>query len=251
MVQVCPLLKANGSCSDELCRFNHDVRICEDCDVLCTSVAAYNAHIQGKKHRSKVLGLSTLFRCPLCRVSVYGPVSWNQHVTGGPHQREAALQGVPAHVEPEGAGDIYGQMYCGLCDRHIPTYLWSSHAQGAAHRQKERVAAYKTALNEAEKNKHGVTVSEGINFRVVDVADARNGVSLHFTVDTTIPASRVSLMGYKLSMSTTRTSPYVRRQLWYAQVAHIRCNIQIRDIPTPWTTGLWTPYYREDQVQRG
>lgn len=184
MVQICPLLQAHGSCSSEYCPYNHDVRICDVCDILCTSTAAYNSHLRGKKHRSKVLGQSTLFKCPICVVSVYGPASWDQHVTGASHMRQAQLQGVSSDVEPQGA-ELYGRTHCGLCDKYIPTQYWPGHLQGLLHRRKESVVAYKTAMEEAEKNKHGVTISASLDFGVVDIADAGRGVRVDFKIDTT------------------------------------------------------------------
>lgn len=205
-LQVCPQLQSKGACGDESCAFNHDVRICEDCDVLCTSAASYRSHLGGKKHRSKVLGLSTLLQCPLCNVQVYGPITWEQHVAGGPHQREAIRQGVSANVEPVGPEEIQGKVFCALCDTHIPQHQWSKHLQGAMHRKKERLTAYKTALEEAEKDKHGVTVTEGLDLGIVSIKDAQGGVSVTFKTETTVPASRVAIIDTKLSSALVPNS---------------------------------------------
>ena len=215
---VCPQLQTNGACSDASCSLNHDVRICEDCNVLCPSSTSYNSHIAGKKHRRKMLGLSTLFHCPLCHVKIYGPTAWSQHVSGGPHRRTAGLQGVSPEVEAEGAGDIDGQTYCGLCDKHIIQHQWSSHVRGVAHHNKERLSAYRTAIEEAQKNKHGVTVSEGIDFGIVDVAEAQETVSVKFTMETTVPTSRIVIVDYKLSVSSATSSPYA---IFWKYITHL------------------------------
>ncbi|KAF7971347.1 hypothetical protein HWV62_21363 [Athelia sp. TMB] len=80
---------------------------------------------------------------------------------------------------------------------------------GLLHRRKESVVAYKTAMEEAEKNKHGVTISASLDFGVVDIADAGRGVRVDFKIDTTIPVSRVSLIDYKLTASGRGNSPEV------------------------------------------
>lgn len=204
MVQVCPQLQSKGACGDQLCKFNHDVKLCGDCDILCTSAASYRSHLAGKKHRSRVLGSSTLLRCQLCNVEVNGTIVWKQHIAGGSHQREAARQGVPAEVEPAGPDDANGRTYCMVCERHVVQRHWSTHLEGTLHRDKERLAAYKTALVEAEKDKHGVTVSKSLDFGIVSMADAQSGVSVKFDVETSVHASRVMVLDAKLSSALVR-----------------------------------------------
>lgn len=204
MVQICRELQANGTCSNSTCTFNHNLRICKDCDIICTSEHAYNSHLRGRKHGSKILGQSS-------------PKNWNQHIPVGRDQPTTAFQGVSAKAQPERAGNVdvrHGQNYYSLRDRPTREYkhIGLGYLQGTTHQNKERFASYQTALQEAEKNKHGVTVTDCLDFGIVNVVDARarRSVNLQFIVETTtVPASRVNILDYKFSMSSGASSLYV------------------------------------------
>jgi len=125
-------------------------------------------------------------------------------VSGSGHRGKTAAQGASTVVEPEEAAATARSEYCTLCGVFVPRTLWTQHAQNSTHRRKEGFAAFKVTLEEAEKNKHGVTVSEGLDFGIVRPADARTGVSLQFSMETTVPASRIRVVEAKLSSTTAK-----------------------------------------------
>jgi helicase MOV-10 len=204
MVKICPELQSHGACNDSSCQYRHDILLCEDCGIVCYSLSQYNAHISSKRHKRQVSGARTFHRCPVCNVNFQGPHEWAKHVSGSGHRKKTARQGVSTVVEPEEAAATARSEYCTLCGIFVSRTLWTQHAQNSTHRKKEGFAAFTGTLEEAEKNKHGVTVSEGLDFGIVRPADARSGVSLQFSMETTVPASRIKVVEAKLSSITAK-----------------------------------------------
>jgi helicase MOV-10 len=204
MVKICPELQSHGACNDSSCQYRHDILLCEDCGIVCYSLSQYNAHISSKRHKRQISGARTFHRCPVCNVNFQGPDEWAKHVSGSGHRKKTARQGVSTVVEPEEAAATARSEYCTLCGIFVSRTLWTQHAQNSTHRKKEGFAAFKVTLEEAEKNKHGVTVSEGLDFGIVRPADARSGVSLQFSMETTVPASRITVVEAKLSSITAK-----------------------------------------------
>jgi helicase MOV-10 len=129
-----------------------------------------------------------------------GAGGWTEHITTGRHQKKlGTAQLGQGSVEPEEGASTTRSEYCGLCGTHVPRTMWSRHAQGPTHKKKERFTAYKATLEEAEKNKHGVIVSDDLELGIVSPADARHGVGVRFTIETTVPASRIRVVEAKLS----------------------------------------------------
>ncbi|KAG2145172.1 RNA helicase [Suillus clintonianus] len=202
MVKICPQLEAHGACTNPLCKGYHDVHLCELCGVFCASTKWYESHLASKKHRRKLSGHDGhQYHCTICDTSVSGHRSWVQHVQGQRHRTNAQNQGVLPEVAPAVPEALPGKVLCGVCDKQIPEGLWASHPQSAEHRRREGYTAFKTALEEAEKDKHGVVLSEGLDFGILENADAARGASRTLTVETTVPSSRVTIKKVSLSSS--------------------------------------------------
>ncbi|KAI0945600.1 hypothetical protein AcW1_001785 [Taiwanofungus camphoratus] len=80
--------------------------------------------------------------------------------------------------------------------------MWNSHTSSRAHARKILFAHYEAAFEEAEKNKHGVTIShdhDGIDFGIVEVKCAELGVSLVVKAQNTVPLSKITLIGAKFT----------------------------------------------------
>lgn len=211
MVIICPQLEAHGACTDPLCTGYHDVHLCELCGVFCASTKWYEAHLASKKHRRKLAGHDGgQYRCPICGTSVFGHKSWVQHVQGKRHRKKAENEGVLPEVAPAIPGALPGKVFCGVCDKQIPEGLWPSHPRSLEHRRKEGYTAFKTALEEAEKDKHGIVLSEGLDFGIMEDADAARGASRTLTIESTVPSSRVAIKKVSLSSSFVGgQSPFV------------------------------------------
>jgi len=98
-----------------------------------------------------------------------------------------------------------GKSFCGVCDRYVPNPLWASHPQSSDHRRKEGYAAFKIALEEAEKDKYGVALSEGLDFGIVESEDAAQGVSRALTIEIMVPSWQVIIKNVSFSSSFTGT----------------------------------------------
>lgn len=207
---ICPQVRSTGVCHDLTCIFQHDMQICVPCGVVCTSSHTYKAHLAGKRHRSKLTGRAKVLHCTACERNI--PASnWSSHIGGKPHEKQVRIRGLSSvEVEPEEAAsdDVpQGYSFCALCERAILTSSWTSHTNSPSHRKKEVYTSFKAAFDEAEKDKHGITVSHAGDFGIVEVVDAGRGVVTSLVVRTTVPPSQVSLVDVKLSSNPLNASP--------------------------------------------
>lgn len=201
MVIICPQLEAHGACTNPLCTGYHDIHLCELCGIFCASTKWHEAHLASKKHRRKLAGLGGQYHCTICGTSVSGHKSWVQHVQGKRHCRNAKNMGVLPEVAPAIPESLPGNVFCGVCDKQVPESLWPSHPQSLEHRRKEGYTAFKTALEEAEKDKHGIVLSKGLDFGIMENADAARGALQTLTIESTVPSSRVIIKKVSLSSS--------------------------------------------------
>ena len=123
------------------------------------------------------------------------------------HRRKTELMGVSV-VEPEEPAGGARNEYCAVCNMAIERRHWAKHVQSPKHRKKEHFAKYKTTLEEAERDKHGVTVSGDLDFGIVSPKDAEKygTVFKRLTVETTIPSARVKIIQAKLSTADATKS---------------------------------------------
>ncbi|KAG2071488.1 P-loop containing nucleoside triphosphate hydrolase protein [Suillus decipiens] len=202
MVKICPQLEAHGACTDTHCTGYHDVHLCELCGVFCASTKWYEAHLASKKHRRKLAGHDgSQYHCTTCNALISGHKSWGQHIRGKRHLRHAQNRDVLPEVAPAIPDAFPGRVFCGVCDKQILERLWPSHPQSLEHRRKEGYTAFKTALEEAEKDKHGIVLSEGLDFGIIENADAARGVLRTLTIESTVPSSRITVKKVSLSSS--------------------------------------------------
>ncbi|KAF9648689.1 P-loop containing nucleoside triphosphate hydrolase protein [Thelephora ganbajun] len=190
MVGVCRALLDTGSCSDDHCRFHHDVHICEACSVVCLTGNAFQAHLGGKNHRKTL-------------------------------QRAAYAQ---AHgIDTE---------FCELCQIPIPDNNWEWHQRTRRHVNKQRFLAFKSLLEEVEKDKHGISVSaaEGVDYGIIELEEAQAGRSVTLAITTSVPLSSVRLVEVKLTSTSNRgrTSPFfvefIANKIVYGRATHLTIN---------------------------
>ncbi|EGO03415.1 hypothetical protein SERLA73DRAFT_25978, partial [Serpula lacrymans var. lacrymans S7.3] len=129
--------------------------------------------------------------------------AWDHHLSGVRHRKCATRKGVSADVQPVTLDTVSGHVYCGICDRHIPRNSWSHHPQNPLHLKKQKVVAFKTVLEEAVKDKHGIIVSEDVDFGIVDVQRANQGVIRTLTIQNTVPSAQITIVKAKLSSSSS------------------------------------------------
>lgn len=204
--KICGRLKATGHCPDDTCPFRHDVKICVPCGVVCTTESTYTAHLRGKKHRTKTGSGRRIFHCSLCKKNVpeYG---WEEHLFTERHVGIAARQGISPDIEPEEAVLAAHERLCAVCDRIIQHNSWKAHISGNAHRKMKTFVAFRAAFEEAERNKHGMVVSDedGLDFGVIDPQHGESGVLTVLTLKNTIPSSRIQLSQLRLGSRANDT----------------------------------------------
>lgn len=150
-----------------------------------------------------------------------GRISWDPHVRGSRHLKEAKRRGISPNVQPEVPEEVAGYTFCPPCNSHIPHKAWNAHIAGRKHRARTQYTKFTSALEEAEEDKHGVTVEGNLDFDVVDPSTASTGVSKKVTINTTVPHARLSVF-VRLAFSKHRSafSPFVVTPLGTSQVKY-------------------------------
>lgn len=194
MVAICTDILINGACTKAVCGDKHDVQICRHCGVVCYSTRMYEAHLGGQRHKNRISGINDNVHCSICDTNL-SKSNWEGHIHGKRHVRLASQQGVRLDVEPEEATTLPGFIYCPVCKSDVQEGMWNSHTSSRAHARKILFTHYEAAFEEAEKNKHGVTIShdhDGIDFGIAEVKCAELGVSLVVKAQNTVPLSKIT-----------------------------------------------------------
>ena len=202
MVAVCPQLLLNGACVDDGCAYRHNVQICRPCGAICYNETFFRRHCASPRHQKRVSGATDSFYCSVCQTNAPAGDGWATHIRGRKHTTLAAQQGVDPDTQPEAAGIPAGHIHCNVCNLAVLQGAWTTHVHSRSHARKGLIASYEAAFEEAGKNKHGIDVSHedgGLDFDIVDVADAPHGVTMTLTVKNTTPTSCVSLLDAKFS----------------------------------------------------
>ena len=165
----------------------------------------------GKKHQKKLSGGAVF--CSVCQVFVTRQ-RWREHLENPAHLGAANFNGTDPNIAPEEQATPRGTRHCDLCDCNIPEDVWGRHINGKRHHNKEKFYAFKSVFQEAEKDKHGVTVShlDGVDFGIIELLDGLQGVRMTVVLQTTVPQSRIRVLELKLSSTSLRgrqVSPYV------------------------------------------
>ncbi|KAG6853379.1 hypothetical protein C0991_004840 [Blastosporella zonata] len=136
---------------------------------MCASQFEIEEHVQSRVHVNKVRGQSLVFRCTLCRGHLTGRSGWNTHLRSWKHIRRAKTASVdPNTVLPEELAEVPRHTFCVTCNVHIQDIYWSNHLKVLKHRQKESYASFKVVLEEAEKDKQGISVIGDFDFGFVE-----------------------------------------------------------------------------------
>lgn len=198
----CPNVLAHGTCSDAGCLHKHNVLACEHCSLLFQTDGELKAHLTTDKHRNRATGYSAVLGCPICSSNHAGGESgWKLHVGTRRHRANAARQGVSPDIEPQGPEPSATVQFCDICQFLIPPSDWNAHIKGNKHKNREMFTRYRSAIEEAETDKNGVSVSGRFDFEFVEPGAAATGVRNIATITTSIPSSRVRLLDARLASS--------------------------------------------------
>ncbi|KAJ7669407.1 P-loop containing nucleoside triphosphate hydrolase protein [Mycena polygramma] len=209
--EACPQLLSGGVCDNDSCPYRHNVSSCELCNLVFASPSDYTAHATTKQHLNKVQGeFGALLHCSICEKYVSGMKNWVQHVASARHAAVAAQKGRQPDVSPEEPENVPGHTLCSICNSQIPDRYWPRHHLMPKHKERERFVSFRTALDEAEKDKNGVSVLGDFDFGIVDGSVATSGVRIHPTITNTTPSSNVSIVSMTLASAkgTQTQSPF-------------------------------------------
>lgn len=223
--RVCPDVLSHGACTTEGCVFQHDVHLCQTCRVVCVTALALSSHQKGKKHARRVRAQSCPHPafCQLCNAFLGSPWNYPQHIQGKLHR---ALLEEQQQQQPEGNPESNiesgipleaprGHSRCHVCDHDIPDRFWSRHITGFSHRKKERFVSIQAAFDEADKDKHGITLSspsgEGglLDFGFIEFDTLQSHptqtieVMLHLTTPGDVRVSEIRLSSSKAARPRT------------------------------------------------
>jgi helicase MOV-10 len=209
---ACPNLLASGVCDDARCPARHDVSSCELCNLVFASPADYAIHATTKQHLNKLQGeTGAMLHCTVCQKYIPGMKNWVVHVAGARHAAVAAARGLRRDVVPEEPEYISGHTLCSTCNSHISDRYWPRHHLTPKHKAREQFISFRAALDEAEKDKHGVSVAGNFDFGIVEPAAAKSRLVIRPTIHNATPSSKVLLISITLASDKgSRTqSPYV------------------------------------------
>ncbi|CAK5278901.1 unnamed protein product, partial [Mycena citricolor] len=146
---------------------------------------------------------------------------WAVHVRGARHIKKAGGR----HLEAEEGGEMPGHTLCTTCNSQIPDKSWARHHLMPKHLAKTQFLSFRTALDEAEKDKNGVSVSGAFDFGIVEPSLAGAGVRMNATITNTTPYSIVSIVnatfassrGVRMSTPFTLDLATAHRSICYKQ----------------------------------
>ncbi|KAJ7598461.1 P-loop containing nucleoside triphosphate hydrolase protein [Mycena floridula] len=212
---VCPSARAGLVCTKPTCQMSHNVPNCEACSRVFIDENSYRGHLKGKAHLDNVRGIrnTAIHYCPVCELHTPDGQRWSVHVATKRHKAKATLHGVnSADVQPEEpAAEVPGHKFCLACNVHVPDHLWKRHPTFKSHIAKQTFTKYRAALDEAEADKNGVTVTEDFDFKIVEQAQAKQGITTKGVIQLGVPSAKVTLVEAVLASSkgAKASSPFV------------------------------------------
>ena len=207
MSSTCPQLLTDGTCSNSSCVHLHDLKFCDTCGIGIVPGTEV-AHSKTKQHLSRAD--NKFLYCDICDTGIVA-LNWKAHISGNRHVKAANRKGVLPAVGRGGpiVTDLEGYRYCKLCRIHVPDNGWTIHTRGRTHIGSEKLSAFQALRDDAESDKHGITIDGSSNFDIIDPADSSTGTSMALVIGMTVPHSKVKLAELVLiSAKGKRHSPY-------------------------------------------
>ncbi|KAK0452091.1 uncharacterized protein EV420DRAFT_691604 [Desarmillaria tabescens] len=200
VLPICDRLLSAGSCRDPACHANHNVSTCDLCRLVFPSTDAYTSHLSQKEHKDALQEQgSNWFFCYLCDLHYSGRVAFDLHIKSLLHIRRAKEAGVSPNISAQQSEVIPGHRLCTFCNQQIPEQTWPRHVATDKHKSKEQFAVFSVVLEQAERDKHGVTVKGELDFKVVKKASASQGVKISTLIETAVPSANIKLVKTQLA----------------------------------------------------
>lgn len=139
-----------------------------------------------------------MISCPICQVNLTRGI-WEQHVAGLRHRIAVAERDNADPIIPVEAEAALGQRLCDLCSSSIPDQLWGQHLQSRRHISRERFAAFRAVLDEAERDKNGLVIEGSFDFGIVEPGLAGAGKTSAVSIKATTPHIKIQLVQARLT----------------------------------------------------
>jgi helicase MOV-10 len=131
--------------------------------------------------------------CEPCGVVCLSSRTFDAHLKGKPHRKQ-----INGANNPPGGNVIH----CSLCDRYIPrlpAHFWDEHIRGKYHNRVQRFIPLQQAIEESEKDKHGITVDGVFDLGVIDVSEMNRAKSTRVTLRNNVPNSQVVILQCRIT----------------------------------------------------
>lgn len=196
----CPSVLANGTCPDPTCSYIHNITTCGPCNLVFSDNDAYALHLRDKRHLSRLSGSFVISHCHVCNANIPGGMnSWNCHVLAQRHVKNAYMKGISGETLPQPATTTSRAIVCDACQCLVQNHQWQSHIRNVRHISRETFARYKSALENAESDKHDIVVEGNFDLGIVDPAVAVAGKKIYATVNTSATHSKTVLVDLRLA----------------------------------------------------
>ncbi|KAK0229484.1 RNA helicase [Armillaria nabsnona] len=168
-----------------------------------TSISFYRCvrpSLVAKEHKDALQEQgSNWFFCYLCDSHHSGRVAFDTHIKSLLHIRRAKEAGIAPNIPAQQSEVVPGHRLCTFCNLQISAQTWSHHVGTAKHKSKEQFASFSVVLEQAERDKHGVTVTGDLDFKVVKTASATEGVKISARIETSVPSADIKLVKTQLA----------------------------------------------------
>ncbi|KAJ2936529.1 hypothetical protein H1R20_g564, partial [Candolleomyces eurysporus] len=109
------------------------------------------------------------------------------------------MQGVDPAVEPLRGASTNNEEYCLTCQYVVPQSAWQQHVSGIKHLRKEAFLKYRTAVDEAEKDKNNLTIEGRTNLGFLDPSVAALGFTEELVVKSSARSGKSVLSEVRLA----------------------------------------------------
>lgn len=210
MPSFCRQVLSKGSCAREGlgCKFRHDVRHCEICQVYVIP-SNWESHVNGRKHKLYATSCSTnplqdagassvqhseesvsgesrthdvsgnmplttaCVRCDACGITLQNTASYELHKRSTRHaiMFSQLLTKAPTGGRPvDDALVPAGYVLCKYCNWMVDAQNHEKHESEDRHIRRKRAAELDAAFEDSQKNKAGVIVSDeaGVDFGIIE-----------------------------------------------------------------------------------
>lgn len=139
--------------------------------------------------------------CEFCCCHVTG--SWAEHTRGPQH---VAASSTPARRTDN------DYVFCQVCRGYVHPDAWTRHTTSRVHKQHVRHGILEGNMEESARERHGIDVSHsaGLDYGILNMRRAREGVIETLVVKCLIPQANIRLLSAGMaSVAAGRNSAYV------------------------------------------